>query len=40
MTESRQTASEARTLSAEERADLVRLLRCGSWRPFGGLRDE
>ena len=40
MSEPSPPVSDARTLSAEERADLVRLLRHGSWRPFGGLPSE
>jgi hypothetical protein len=40
MSESKQPMTDARTLSAEERADLVQLLRSGSWRPFGGPREE
>jgi hypothetical protein len=40
MSEPRTTVTDGRTLSAEERAELVLLLRRGSWRPFGGLREE
>jgi hypothetical protein len=37
---SRGSNSDARAPSADEHADLVQLLRRGSWRPYGGLREE
>jgi hypothetical protein len=38
--QSRRPINEARRLTDEERDDLVRRLRSGSWRPFGGLSGE